>query len=154
MCFSTARISFVSTYMSVTFYMLSTQWHKDIAKLFQVVPKYLTSIFFSPKFSFENLSRKLKDSVPLTISWSETGPKLVTKMSVFTSVTRSGGAGNEASECLSTVLIRYHHHILTPKWETYWLWLAVSKIGPQCSPRNSLLTHEISQLIFSVKNSI
>lgn len=30
----------------------------------------------------------------LTISWSETGPKLVTKMSVFTSVTRSDEAGN------------------------------------------------------------
>lgn len=84
----------------------------------------------------------------LTISWSETGPKLVTKMSVFTSVTRSDEAGNWDSECLSTALIRSHYHILTPKWEIYWLWLAFSKIGPLCSPDNLLLTREISQLIF------
>lgn len=35
-----------------------------------------------------------KYRLALTISWSETGPKLVTKMSVFTSVTRSDEAGN------------------------------------------------------------
>lgn len=83
----------------------------------------------------------------LTISWSETGPKLVTKMSVFTSVTRSDEARNWDSECLSTALIRSHHHKLTPKWEIYRLWLAISKIGPLCSPDNLLLTHEISQWI-------
>lgn len=82
------------------------------------------------------------------MSWSETGPKLVTKMSVFTSVTRSGEAGNWDSDCLSTALTRSHRHTLTPKWGIYWLWLAISKIGPLCSPDNLLLTHEISQLIF------
>ena len=34
----------------------------------------------------------------LTMSWSETGPMLVTKMSVLTSVTRSVEAGNCQSE--------------------------------------------------------
>ena len=72
----------------------------------------------------------------LTISWSETGPKLVTKMSVFTSVTRSDEAGNWASEYLSTDALRAHYHKLTPKWEIYWLGLAISEIGLLCSSDN------------------
>lgn len=39
------------------------------------------------------------------MSWSETGPILVTKMSVLTSVTRSVEAGNCQSECLSVAFI-------------------------------------------------
>lgn len=107
----------------------------------------MVCIFLS-KVKFRKYTKKTKNAVSLTISWSETGPKLVTKMSVFTSVTRSDEAGNWDSEYPSIVLIRSHHHILTPKWEIYWLWLAISKIGPLCSPDNLLLTQEISQLIF------
>lgn len=39
------------------------------------------------------------------MSWSETGPILVTKMSVLTSVTRSVEAGNCQSEWLSVAFI-------------------------------------------------
>lgn len=114
---------------------------------FKLLPKYLVYIFLLT-VKFRKYPKKTKNAVSLTISWSETGPKLVTKMSVFTSVTRSDEAGNWDSEYLSTALIRSHHHILTPKWEIHWLWLAIYKIGPLCSTDNLLLTHEISQLIF------
>lgn len=66
-------------------------------------PKHLVYIFLS-KVNLEKYSKKAKNAVSLTMSWSETGPKLVTKMSVFTSVTRSGEAGNWDSDCLSTAL--------------------------------------------------
>ena len=108
---------------------------------FKLFPKHLV-------YKFRKCSKKAKNAVSLTMSWSETGPKLVTKMSVFTSVTRSGEAGNWDSDCLSTALTRSHRHTLTPKWGIYWLRLAISKIGPLCSPDNLLLIHEISQLIF------
>lgn len=60
---------------------------------FKLLPKYLVYIFLLT-VKFRKYPKKTKNAVSLTISWSETGPKLVTKMSVFTSVTRSDEAGN------------------------------------------------------------
>lgn len=77
----------------------------------------MLSRYFSFTSKFRKHPKRAKNAVSLTISWSETGPKLVTKMSVFTSVTRSDEAENWDSECLSTALIRSHCYTLTPKWE-------------------------------------
>ena len=46
------------------------------------------------------------------MSWSETGPILVTKMSVLTSVTRSVEARNEESECRSVAFIRTNYLLI------------------------------------------
>lgn len=90
------------------YYIVYTQKDTKILPCyFNLLSKYWVCIFLS-KVKMRKHTKKTKNAVSLTISWSETGPKLVTKMSVFTSVTRSDEAGNWDSECLSTALIRSH----------------------------------------------
>lgn len=46
------------------------------------------------------------------MSWSDTGPILVTKMSVLTSVTRSVEARNEDFECQSELVISLNNPLI------------------------------------------
>jgi len=46
------------------------------------------------------------------MSWSDTGPILVTKMSVLTSVTRSVEARNEDGECQSELVISLNNPLI------------------------------------------
>lgn len=113
---------------------MHTGKHKDIARVLQIaLPKNLNPYFSLQKLNLENSPGKPKLQSHSPYHGLKQVRNWWRRCQSSLQCNSSDEAGNWDSECLSTALIRSHNHILTPKWEIYWLWLAISKIAPLCS---------------------